>query len=120
MANLLPHMLDPEQRKKIVDDAIKNAGMADPRPNSFDSLVAKLTAVTQTVQAQALPTIQAGGWKDKEALRSLLYKLYSEKLYQFSKDELEVAIALLLVDKAMNFILNSPFGEGPVNSPRGN
>ena len=109
--------LDPEQKKRLIQDAMKNMKFAQEKQTPFDILLAQLQTTSNEVQQLILPVLKSGGWTDKEALRLMLYDLYLPRLSRFSKQELEVALSLLLVAKFMHELENSPFGEGPVNAP---
>lgn len=106
---------DPEQRKRVVADAVnKMKFVQDAKSAANDpvnELMERLANLLVDVRVHVKPVLQAGGGFDEPALKELVSRFIFETLYKkFNKEEIHVLLTILISQETMNDIKANPFG----------
>src|SRR6266705_5520449 len=97
--------MNEEERQRIIKAGISKLQGAQPtKPSPYDELINKTQFVTNALREHIRPILQAGGWRDKPALRALISTLYLEAFSHFSKDELLNLCTILHMELMMETI----------------
>ena len=89
--------LNPDGRRRLVNDALKRSRFRPQDPGEIDKLMNRFATVRSAVYANCKPVYEAQAVKgsvDKKALIHLVTKQYVDYLNSFDKDELVYILAL--------------------------
>ena len=103
--------MTPEEKHRIVNAAVKKLNFAKPIAKTpVDELLDKTQQITLKMRQHIQPILRAGGWKDKQALRTLIMTLYLEAFCTaFDKEALANLCAILHTEIAMENIESNPY-----------
>lgn len=106
---------DPDQRKYIVSEAIKNmkfvrdakSSMNDPINALFD----KLAHTLANVRAHVKPILKAGGGFDEPALKQMIFTFIRDELHtKYDKEEILTLLCITLSDATLDDVRSNPSG----------
>jgi len=105
--------LNEEERQRIVKAGLSKFSFNKPQKRSpDDDLIDRAMSITTALREHIRPILQAGGGKDKPALRALITTCYLEAFSKLHKDDLIRLCALLHMEAMIESIETDIYGSG--------
>ena len=78
----------PEERKRIVDDVMAQAGMVVPAETEDQKIMRRAMEATKRIREQFLPVIVADGFPNRKKHGLAIGRAFMEEFHSWPKDEL--------------------------------
>lgn len=106
---------DPQQRKYIVSEAIKNMKFVkDAKSAAHDpvnALMDKMAHTLADVRVHLRPILQAGGGFDEPALKQMIFTFLQEDLHRkYDEQEILTLLVILVSDEVLADVKSNPSG----------
>ncbi len=89
---------NPEERKRIVDSVMANAGMVMPQETEDQKIMRKAMEATKRIRDQFLPIIVADGYPSRKKHGLAIGKAFLEEFHSWPKEDLVYLCCVIHMD----------------------